>query len=177
MLQVVVYVPAVFLRGIGRGSRDVFFNWKSKLCSTVSAGHLSVSHTRRTCHVCCISQYLCILIQNWRQECSLWSHIYVLYTCMTWCQNSGKLAMNLFMGLYRFSTTSTKSGAVGPSVLPLVYVFVCENVCQCPQISLLSMSFSLHATVELTPGWGRHLLLTRSNCIPNVYFVVIVSPP
>jgi hypothetical protein len=37
-------------------------------------GHLSISHTRRTCHVCCTSQYLCILIQDWRQECSLRSH-------------------------------------------------------------------------------------------------------
>jgi len=37
---------------------------------------------------------------------------------------------------------------------PLVYVLVCENVCQCSQISLVCLLFSLHATLELTPGWA-----------------------
>ena len=57
-------------------------------------------------------------------------------------------------------------------------MFVRENVCQCPQISLVCLFplHSLHATVELTPGWGRPLLLTRLNYIPSVYFVVNAAP-
>jgi hypothetical protein len=40
-----------------------------------------------------------------------------------------------------------------------------------------SMSFPLiHVTLVLTPGWDRHLLLTTSNYIPDLYFVVIVDP-
>ena len=59
---------------------------------------------------------------------------------------------------------------------PLAYVLMCENVCQCPQSALVCLLFSLHATLELTPGWGRHLLLATLNYIPNVYFVVIAAP-
>ena len=50
------------------------------------------------------------------------------------------------------------------------YVFVCENVCECPSIPIVCL---FYATLVLTFG---HLFLTRLNCIPNEYFVVIVAP-
>jgi hypothetical protein len=50
------------------------FQLKIKTLFNNVTGYLSLSHTRRTCHVCCTSQYLRILIQDWKQECSLRSH-------------------------------------------------------------------------------------------------------
>ncbi len=53
-----------------------------------------------------------------------------------------------------------------------VYALVCENVCESPLISIVGL---YTATVVLTHAWVRHFLLTRLNCIHNVYFLVIVA--
>ena len=64
-----------------------------------------------------------------------------------------------------------------PDCKGLQRICVCVWECTWMFSNFYSMSFSLvHVTLVLTPGWVRHLLLTTSIYILNVYFVVIVSP-